>query len=114
MAGGMTLTMTLFFNEYRPTAPFSGGARDSTRPHHAGSFTWWGCYGLCLRHKPTELAHSFHSVLVSVSVFMALSPVIYSINSPNNSRFLTPFFQSYFCLVVPLNCIFLYESLPQP
>ena len=49
------------------------------------TFTWWGCYGLCLRHKPTELAHSFHSVLVSVSVFMALSPVIYSINSPNNS-----------------------------
>ena len=23
------------------------------------TFTWWGCYGLCLRHKLTELAHSF-------------------------------------------------------
>ena len=23
------------------------------------TFTWWGCYGLCLRQKPTELAHSF-------------------------------------------------------
>ena len=23
------------------------------------SFTWWGCCGLCQRHKPTELAHSF-------------------------------------------------------
>ena len=23
------------------------------------TFTWWGCYGLCLWHKPTELAHSF-------------------------------------------------------
>ena len=22
-------------------------------------FTWWGCYGLCLWHKLTELAHSF-------------------------------------------------------
>ena len=22
-------------------------------------FTWWGCCGLCLCHKPTELAHSF-------------------------------------------------------
>ena len=23
------------------------------------TFTWWGYYGLCLWHKPTELAHSF-------------------------------------------------------
>ena len=23
------------------------------------TFTWWGCHGLCLRHKLTELAHSF-------------------------------------------------------
>ena len=23
------------------------------------TFTWWGCYGLCLWHEPTELAHSF-------------------------------------------------------
>ena len=23
------------------------------------TFTWWGCCGLCVRHKPTELAHSF-------------------------------------------------------
>ena len=22
-------------------------------------FTWWECYGLCLWHTPTELAHSF-------------------------------------------------------
>ena len=43
------------------------------------TFSWWGCYGLCLRHKPTC------SVLVSVSVFKALSTVFYSINSPNNS-----------------------------
>ena len=35
--------------------------------------------------KPTELAHSFYSVLVSVSVFMALSPIFHSINSPDNS-----------------------------
>ena len=41
---------------------------------------------LCLRHKPTELAHSFYSVLVSVSVFMALSTVFHSLNSaPDNS-----------------------------
>ena len=23
------------------------------------TFTWWGCYGLCLGHKLTELSHSF-------------------------------------------------------
>ena len=22
------------------------------------TFSWWGCCGLCFRHKPTELAHS--------------------------------------------------------
>ena len=49
------------------------------------TLSWWGRYGLCLRRKPSKLAHSFYSVLVSVSVFMALSTVFYSINSPDNS-----------------------------
>ena len=54
------------------------------------TFTWWGCCGFCFWHKPTELAHSFfffflNSVLVSVSVFMALSIVFHSMNSPDNS-----------------------------
>ena len=39
----------------------------------------------CPWQKPTKLAHSFYIVLVSVSVFMALSTVFHSINSPNNS-----------------------------
>ena len=44
-----------------------------TNPYRL-TFTWWECYGLCQRHKPTELAHSFfYSALVYVSVFMALS-----------------------------------------
>ena len=53
------------------------------------TLTWWGCHGLCQRHKLTELAHSFffYSVLVSVSVFMALSTVFRSINSSDNSPF---------------------------
>ena len=33
----------------------------------------------------SELTHSFLSVLVSVSIFMALSTLFHSINSPNNS-----------------------------
>ena len=51
------------------------------------TFTWWGWYGLCRRHKPDELAHSFlkNSVLVFTSVFVALSTVLHSINSPYNS-----------------------------
>ena len=54
----------------------------------AGS--WWGCYGLCLGHQPAVLVHTFffflfvNSVLVSVSVFMALSTIFHSINSPHN------------------------------
>ena len=51
------------------------------------TFTWWECYGLCPWHKPTELAHSLNSVLVSISVFMALSTVFSSTNSPDNSPF---------------------------
>ena len=49
------------------------------------TFSWWGRYGLCLRHKPTELAHFFkNSVFVSVSVFMAHSTVFHFVNSPDN------------------------------
>ena len=51
---------------------------------HGLTFTWWGCLGLCQGHKPTELAHSFHSVLASL---MALSPVFRFINSPDNSPY---------------------------
>ena len=44
------------------------------------------------------------SVLVSVSVFMALSTL----------RFLTLFFRSFLCLIGPFSYISLYESLLQP
>ena len=50
------------------------------------TFRWWGCCRSCLWYKPTELAHFFlYSILVSVSVFMALSTVFHSINSPDSS-----------------------------
>ena len=48
-------------------------------------FTRWRCYGLCPRHKKSELAHSFYSVLVSISGSMALSTVFRSITSSDNS-----------------------------
>ena len=47
-----------------------------------------GMLGLRLWHEPTELAHSFlFSSCVCFSVFMALSTVFHSINSPDNSPF---------------------------
>ena len=49
---------------------------------HRLTFTWWGCCGLCPWHKPTELARSFYSALVSVSVFMALSTAFHSLIFP--------------------------------
>ena len=80
------------------------------------TFTWWGCYGLCPRHKPTELAHSFYSVLifVSVSAFVALSTVFHSINSPDNSPLSHSVLLVLLCLIGPFNYISLYESLCQP
>ena len=78
------------------------------------TFTWMGCYGLCPRHKPTELAHFFCSVLVSVSVFMALSTVFHSINSPDNSPLPYSVLLVLLGLIGPFNYVSLYESLLQP
>ena len=91
----------------------------ATKPGNRGSshgltFTWWGCYGLCPRHKPTELAHSFYSLLVSVSVFKALSTLFHSVNSPDNSPLSHSVLLVLFSLIGPFNYISLYESLPQP
>ena len=61
-----------------------------------------------------NLPTPFYSVLVSISVFMALSPVFLSINSPDNSRFFTFLQLAYFCRTGPSNYKSLYESLPQP
>ena len=79
----------------------------------AGSPSRGGDVMVHVRHEPTELAHSFHSVLVSVST--ALSTVFHSIHSPDNSPFshsLLPdlslpywSFQLY---------IYIYESLLHP
>ena len=63
--------------------------------------------------KSTELAHSFfYSVLVSILVFMALSTVFHLINFPDNSPFLGLFFQPYFGIIDPFNCVSVYENLP--
>ena len=63
-----------------------------------------------------SLPTPFYFVLVSVSVFMALSTVFHSKkkNIPTTLRFLTLFFRSYLCLIGPCNYMSLYESLLQP
>ena len=65
------------------------------------------------KNQPS-LPTTFYSVLVSVSVFLALSTVFHSINSPNNSPLSHSVLLVLFCLIGPLNHISLYESLPQP
>ena len=56
----------------------------------------------------------FCCVLVSVLVFVALSTVFHSINSPDNCPLSHSVLAVFFCLTGPLNYISLYESLPQP
>ena len=50
--------------------------------------TWWECYGLCLRHKSTELAHSF--LFYSCVCFYLYSP-FNCISFHNVSRQLSAF-----------------------
>ena len=68
---------------------------------------------VCDINQPS-LPTSFHSVLVSVSVFMALSTVFHSINSPDNSPLSHSVLPVLFLRYRPFNCMSLYESLPQP
>ena len=61
-----------------------------------------------------SLPTPFYSVLVSVSVFMALSTVFHSINSPSNSPLCHSVLPVFFLLFGSFNYRSLYESLLQP
>ena len=68
---------------------------------------------LRFRHKPTELAHSFfYSILVSISVLMALSTVFHSINSPDNSPFFSLRYSGLISALLVLStlCLFIKVS----
>ena len=87
------------------------------------TFPWCGCCGLCLWHKPTELAHTF---LLCSCVCLCLYGPFNCISFHKFSRQLPAFslyssglisalfFWSYFCPIGPFNYVSLYESLPQP
>ena len=78
-------------------------------------FTWWGCCGLWFvffNINQPSLLTPFHSVLASVSAFMALSAVFHFMNSPDNS----PLSQSvvpvlFLVLFVFFFCFFLFVCL---
>ena len=56
---------------HTPTPPGLCQCIDSPEgvvPHRL-TFSWWGCYGLCLRHKPTELAHSLFWCCICVCLY---------------------------------------------
>ena len=73
----------------RPTAPgpvVSFFHRSYCFPRPRGlTFMWWGCYCLCLWHKPTELARSF--LFCSYVCFYLYGPFscISFHNSPDSS-----------------------------
>ena len=68
---------------------------------------------VCDINQPS-LSTPFYSVLVSISVFMALSTVFRSINSPDNSVFSLCSSGLNLCPIGPFNYMSLYESLLQP
>ena len=78
------------------------------------TFTWWGCRGLCLQHvfdiNPPSVPTPFHSVLVSVFVFMRMA-LSCKCNSSLSHSVLVLFLP--YC---PFNYkhMSLCESLPQP
>ena len=57
------------------------------------------------------LAHSFYSVLVSISLLWPFHLYFISEILPTTLRILTLFSQSYFCLIGPFNYIYLSKSL---
>ena len=76
----------------------------ASSPSRGGDVTVYVCD---INHP--SLPTPFYSVLVSISVLMAISTVFHSIKT---LRFLTLFFRSYFCHTGTFNYISLYESLP--
>ena len=90
---------------------FSQYPRKRWKSHHhlrprGLTFTWWGCYGLCLWHKPTELAHSF--LFYSCVCFCLYGPfnfISFHKFSRHNSLFFFP------VLILPYWSFKLYISL---
>ena len=82
------------------------------RPH-GFTFTWWGFGGLCQRHKPTELVHSFLFCSCVYISLCGLLTVFHSIILLTTLRCLTLFFSShnFSLLAFSAICLFMKVSL---
>ena len=76
----LSLPLSLFL----PPPSLSPPSPPPSRPP-GPTFTWWGCFGLCQRHKQTEIAHSFLFCSCVYFCLYGLSTVFHSINPPENS-----------------------------
>ena len=103
--------MRLSLNGSPPHPPSQPPLAHSPPPVPAGSPSRGGDVAVNVFDiNQPSLPTPFHSVLVSVSVFMALSTVFHSVKIlPTTLCFLTLFIRTG-----PFNSISLYESLPQP
>ena len=84
---------------------FKSGPRGRT-------FWWWGCYGLCLRHKPAELVHSF---LLCSCVHVCLYGSFNYISFHKFSRQLSVFSfcsSSHISVLLVLSTIYLVMKVP--
>ena len=84
------------------------------RPHEF-TFTWWGFGGLCQRHKPTELVHSFlFCSCVRFCLYGPFNCILFHKVSRQLSVFSLCSSGLLSALIGPFNYISVYESLFQP
>ena len=110
-----SITTTIFYGIYTDYRKLGRKAYFNFTSPHGLTFTWWGCWGLCVWYKPTELAHSFY---FSSCVYFCLYNPFDCISCYNFSRQLSAF--SFYssslisALLVLPTIISPYETLLQP
>ena len=76
---------------------------------HSLTFMWWGCCGLFLCHKPTELAHSFFFFcLYGPFNCISFHELYWQLSA------FSPCSSGRISALLVFSTIYLYESLPQP
>ena len=105
----MSCHASLFFSllEFPPTCHREGMLRTSNFSSDQTLTSVVGMLWFMSDLNQSSLPAPFYSVLVSTSVFMALSTVFHSLNAPTTLCFLTLFFWSYFCHIGPFSRIHL-------
>ena len=95
--------------------PLSGALPAYVASPRELTFTWWGCCGLCLWHKPTELSHSFFILFLCLFLFLwPFDRILVHKFSQQLSAFVLCSSCHISALLVIWTTIVIYESLPQP